>query len=418
MSQHPRVVITGLGAVTPLGLDVASTWQGLLEGRSGIGPITRFDATEIPVKIAGEVKGFDASEVIGGKEVLRMDPCQQYGVAAADQALAQAGLGKDHPGAVDPERFGCYVGSGIGGIHTWDANTRSLIDKGPRRVSPFMVPAMISNLVPGNIAIRHDAKGPNFAHSSACATATTSIGEAFVALRAGLADVMVAGGAEAAVEPLPICGFARMKALSTSNDRGASASRPFDQTRDGFVIAEGAAVVVLETLEHAQARGAEILAELVGYASTCDAHHQTAPPPDAAGIRRAIQLCLAQAEISAADVGYVNAHGTSTPFNDKTETIALHAAFGEHAPNLAISSTKSMTGHMLGASGGVEAIACIEGLRAQRVHPTAHLETPDPECDLDYVPGQARDLSHTHAISNSMGFGGQNAALLFRRWDG
>lgn len=417
MTATHRVVITGMGVLAPVGNDVESAWGNLLAGRSGIAGITHIDVSQLPVKIAGEVKDFDPAVRIGGKEINRMDSCALYGAAAADEALSQAKLGKDHPGGWDPDRVGVYMGSGIGGILSYEKNYDAFLAKGTRRVSPFLVPMLCANLVPGNIAIRHGLKGPNFTHVSACATASTAIGEAFRCLKHGYADVLVAGGAESAISPLTISGFANMKALSTSNERGSAASRPFDRTRDGFVIAEGAGALVLETLESATRRGVPVLGEVIGYGATCDAYHQTAPSEGGEGIVRAMRAALQEAGIGPGEVAYVNAHGTSTPFNDKHETMAIKSVFGDHATRLCVSSTKSMSGHMLGASGALEAMACVKGLIDQRVHPTAHLEEPDPECDLDYVPGEARELSHGYAISNSMGFGGQNASLLFKRWD-
>lgn len=417
MTDRRRVVITGVGVVSPVGNDAPSAWSNLLAGRSGIGPITNFPADELPVRIAGEVKGFDAAARVGGKDANRMDRCQLFGVAAADEALAQAKLGRGYEGALDPARVGVYMGSGIGGILTYEMNYDKFLSRGPRRVSPFLVPMLCSNLIPGNIAIRHGLKGPNMTHVTACATASNALGEAVRAIRHGYVDALVAGGAEAAISPVTVAGFANMKALSTSNARGATASRPFDKTRDGFVIAEGAGALVLESYESAASRGVEILGEIAGYGATCDAFHQTAPSEGGEGVVRAMRAALAEAGVAPDEVGYVNAHGTSTPFNDKHESAALATVFGDHAPALAVSSTKSMSGHMLGASGALEAIACVMGLRDGRVHPTAHLETPDPDCPLDYVPGGARDLPHRYAVSNSMGFGGQNASLLFRRVD-
>jgi 3-oxoacyl-[acyl-carrier-protein] synthase II len=309
------------------------------------------------------------------------------------------------------------MGSGIGGILSYEHNYDVFLSRGPRRVSPFLVPMLCSNLVPGNVAIRHGLKGPNFTHVSACATGTTAIGEAFRCIKHGYADILLAGGAEAAITGLTISGFARMRALSTSNDRGAAASRPFDRKRDGFVIAEGAAALVLESLESAQRRGVEILGEVLGYGATCDAFHQTAPAEGGAGIVRAMQLAFEEGKAQPQQVGYVNAHGTSTPFNDKHETTAIRTVFQSHADQLLVSSTKSMSGHMLGASGAMEAVACIKGLQEGRVPPTINLEEPDPDCDLNYVPSESQALDHNHVISNSMGFGGQNASLLLKRWD-
>ncbi len=419
MALPHRVVVTGLGVVSPVGNDVATVWSNLLAARSGIGPLAHVDTTGLAVTIGGEVRGFDPERDIGGKDINRMDPCQHFGVAAADQAIAQARIGRDHQASGwDPNRVGVYLGSGIGGVQSWEKNFLAFQQKGARRVSPFLVPMMVSNLIPGNVAIRHGFKGVNFSHVSACATASTAIGEAFRAIRHGFADVVVSGGSEAAITPMTISGFANMKALSGSSHLGAAASRPFDRGRDGFVIAEGAGALILESLESATRRGVEILGEVVGYGATCDAYHQTAPAEGGEGIVRAILLALAEAGIGPDRIGYVNAHGTSTPFNDKHETLALKTALGEHAHRIPVSSTKSMSGHMLGASGALEAIACVLGLREQRIHPTANYSEADPECDLDYVPNEAREHRHEYALSNSMGFGGQNAALVFRRFGG
>lgn len=417
MPDLQRVVITGVGVVSPVGNDAASAWSSLLAGTSGIGPVTRFNASELPVRIAGEVKGFDPAERIGGKEINRMDLSQLYGLAASDEALAQARLGREHPEGWDPLRVGVYMGSGIGGILSYEHNYDVFLSRGPRRVSPFLVPMLCSNLIPGNIAIRHNFKGPNLSHVTACATASSALGEAYRAIKHGYADVLVAGGAESAITGLTISGFARMRALSTSNERGQAASRPFDRRRDGFVIAEGAAALVLESLESAQRRGVPVLAEICGYGATCDAFHQTAPAEGGEGIVRAMRMALDENGARPEQVGYVNAHGTSTPFNDKHETAAIRTVFADHADQLAVSSTKSMSGHMLGASGALEAVACVLGLGQGKVHPTINLDDPDPDCDLDYVPGEARALDHEYAVSNSMGFGGQNASLLFKRWD-
>lgn len=418
MGATHRVVITGMGIVSPLGSTAAESWDSLVQGRSGIGPIQQFDPKDIAVRIAGEVLDFDASERVGGKDVNRMDRCQLFGIGAADEALSQAKLGRDFPDAIDPTRIGVYMGSGIGGILTYEKNYDNFLKRGPRRVSPFLVPMLCSNLVSGNIAIRHGLKGANFTHVSACATASTALGEAFRAIKHGYVDILVAGGAEAAISPLTVSGFANMKALSTSNDRGAAASRPFDKDRDGFVIAEGAGALVLESLESAQRRGVEVLAEIVGYGATCDAFHQTAPAEGGEGIVRAMRLALEEGGLTPDQVGYINAHGTSTPFNDKHETQALKTVLGDRAPKVPVSSTKSMSGHMLGASGALEAFACIQSLQKKIVHPTINYETPDPDCDLDYIPNQAREHDFDLALSNSMGFGGQNASLALKRFQG
>lgn len=410
-----RVVVTGLGAVSPCGNDVPTTWSAMVEGRSGIGPITRFDTTGWPVRIAGEVRGFDAEALLGKKEVRRTERFIQFAIAAAEQAAKDADLTLP---VADGDQAGVYVGSGIGGLDEIYRTSLAFVEGGHKVVSPFFIPRSLVNLAAGHIAIRLGARGPSLAPATACAVGNHSIGEAWRALRSGEADIMVAGGTEAALVPIALAGFASMKALSRRNDDPARASRPFDRDRDGFVLSEGAAVLVLEALEHATARGARIYAEIVGYGLTNDAYHLTAPPPDGSGAARCMERALASARIAPQEVEYVNAHGTSTEANDVAETRAIHAVFGSHAPRLMVSSTKSVTGHLLGAAGGIEAIATVLALHHGVIPPTATLENADPECDLDYVPGCARPVPIRVAISNAFGFGGTNSTLVFRRFDG
>ncbi|MEB3224023.1 MAG: beta-ketoacyl-ACP synthase II [Candidatus Sericytochromatia bacterium] len=408
-----RVVVTGLGAVTPLGTGVAAYWDGLVTGRSGIGPITAFDASALDCRIAGQVPDFDPlAWVEDRKEARRLARFSQFAIAASKQALADAGLPLS---AGSAERLGVCIGSGMGGLGALEEQFDVLRDRGPGRVSPFTVPMMITNMAAGNVAIAVGARGPNTCPVTACASGTHAIGEAFEILRRGAADAMLAGGAEAVITPMGIAAFASARALSTRNDDPSRASRPFDRLRDGFVMGEGAGVVLLETLAHARARGARIYAELTGWGMTCDAHHMTAPSPDGAGIVRAMAAALTQADVAPTEVGYLNAHGTSTPLNDAIETEAVKAVFGAHAPHLPVSSVKSMTGHLLGAAGGVEAIATVLALHHGLLPPTINLEEPDPACDLDYVPNVARVAAVEVAMSNSMGFGGHNASLIFRR---
>jgi 3-oxoacyl-[acyl-carrier-protein] synthase II len=407
-------VITGLGLVTPVGIGVEETWRALVAGQSGIAPITLFDAAAYPTKIAGEVKGFDPTRWIENKEARSMDRFIQFAVAAADMAVEDAGL------EITPEqeeRVGVYVGAGLGGIATIERTHAALLQKGPRHaISPYFVPGIIVNLAPGQISIRHRAKGPNMSHVSACSTGAHSIGEAGRCIERGDADVMIAGGTEATVSAIGVGGFNAMRAMSTRNDEPTRASRPFDAERDGFIIAEGAGIVILEELEHARARGARVIAELAGYAASSDAHHITAPSPSGEGAIRCMRLCLKDAGLAPADVGYINAHGTSTKYNDAAETAAIKQVFGEHARALAVSSTKSMTGHLLGAAGGIEtAIAALAVARGV-LPPTINYEHPDPECDLDYVPNAAREVRVTAALSNSFGFGGTNACLAVKRF--
>ncbi len=404
-----RVVVTGMGAVTPVGNHLEEYWNSISQGICGIGPITRFDASDKKVQIAAEVKGFDPTEYMEKSELRKNDLFVQYAVAAAEQAMQDSGLA----GTVAPERLGVYVGSGIGGILTTTENSDKLC-QGAKRVSPFMVPMMIVNMASGTISIRTQAKGPTLPVVTACATSTHAIGEAFRAVKHGYADAILAGGSEAAVCNLTLAGFTSCMALSTNNDP-ATACRPFDKNRDGFVMGEGAGILVLEEYEHAKARGAKIYGEICGYGNTSDAYHVTAPDPEAEGITRAIRLALEEAGVTPDASMYVNAHGTSTPLNDKSETLAFKKAFGEAARQVAISSTKSMTGHMLGAAGAVEAIACLKALETGIIPPTIGLQEPDPECDLDYTPGKARKAQLRTALSTSLGFGGHNGCLVFRK---
>ena len=404
--------MTGLGAVTPVGLSVPEAWEAVLAGRSGIGPIRSFDASAFPVRFAGEVWDFDATRYMSPKDARKMDPFIHFGVAAAVQAMEDAGLEVTEANA---ERIGVAIGSGIGGISGIEAGHKAILDGGPRKISPFFIPANIINMISGHLSIRYGLKGPNLAIVTACTTGTHNIGEAARIIRAGDADVMLAGGAEHAITVTGVGGFAAARALSTRNDDPQRASRPFDRDRDGFVMADGAAVVVLEDYEHARARGARIYAELAGYGTSADAYHMTQPPPGGEGARRCMLNALRDAGLAPEDVHYVNAHGTSTPAGDKAETEAIKAAFGDHAYRLAVSSTKSMTGHMIGAAGGIEAIFSILAIRDNVAPPTINLENPDPDCDLDYVPNEAREMRIDVALSNSFGFGGTNGTLIFRR---
>ena len=408
-----RVVITGLGAVTPIGNTVATYWSGLQSGANGVAPITLFDASKHACRFAAEVKDFDPSGVLDPKETKRWDRFCQFGVVAAKEALAQSGL--DITDA-NRQRIGVIIGSGVGGLLTMETQAHVLEGKGPGRVSPFTVPMMIPNMATGLAAIALGAQGPSSAVATACAAGSNAIGDAFRLLQQGHADAMVCGGAESAITPLGVAGFASAKALSFRNDDPATASRPFDAERDGFVIGEGAGILVLETLEHAQARGADILGEVVGYGMTCDAHHITSPIPGGLGGARAMSLALADAGLKADDIDYVNAHGTSTPANDSNETAAIKTALGERAMAIPVSSTKSMTGHLLGGSGGIEAVAAVLALQNGVVPPTINHQNPDPACDLDVVPNQARDQIISTALSNSFGFGGHNVCLAFRRY--
>src|SRR5262245_45277205 len=413
-----RVVITGTGLVTPLGTGTDKNWAALLAGRSGIGPITRFSAEGLDARIAGEVKDFQPEQFIEKREIRRMDLFTQYAIAAAEMAIQESGvaIGVDKPHGYDPEKVGVIIGSGIGGIGSLEEQHKKALEKGFDRLSPFFIIQMIINMAPGLISIRYGAKGPNWSPVSACSTSGHAIGEAWKSIRLGETDAVIAGGAEAAITPLGIGGFAVMKALSTRNHEPTLASRPFDRDRDGFVEGEGAGVVVLENLEHARRRGAPILAELVGYGANSDAHHVTAPSPEGEGAARCMRLALADAGMRPEDVGYLNAHGSSTPFNDANETRAIKTVFGSHAKTMMISSTKSMTGHMVGAAGGAEAVVGVLALNSGVIPATMNYTTPDPECDLDYVPNVPREVRVDAVMSNSFGFGGTNAVLLFKRY--
>ncbi|HLT31990.1 MAG TPA: beta-ketoacyl-ACP synthase II [Myxococcaceae bacterium] len=413
-----RVVITGTGLITALGTGTEATWEGLLAGRSGVAEVASFDAKDLATRIAAEVKDFKPEDYIDRREARRMDRFAQFAVAAAEMAVKQSGLsiGGDAEGAYDPERVGVIVGSGIGGISSLEEQHLKGVEKGFDRISPFFIIQMIINMAPGLISMRYGAKGPNWSPVSACATSAHAIGEAFKSVRFGETDAAIAGGAEASITPLSMGGFSVMKAMSQRNDAPEKASRPFDKDRDGFVMGEGAGIVVLESLEHAQARGAKILAEVVGYAANSDAYHVTQPAPGGEGAARCMRRALADADLSPESVGYINAHGTSTPFNDANETQAIKTVFGAHASKLAVSSTKSMTGHMLGAAGGAEAVISTLALSRGVLPPTMNYQTPDPDCDLDYVPNAPRQQQVEVAMSNSFGFGGTNAVLVFRRY--
>jgi 3-oxoacyl-[acyl-carrier-protein] synthase II len=407
-----RVVVTGLGALTPVGNTAEEFWSSLVHARSGIGPITRFDATDFPTRIAGEVRNFDPLNFVDKKEARRLDPYLQYAIAGATLAVQDGGL---DTGKVDAARFGVMIGSGIGGITTLLDNHKTLLERGPDRVSPFFIPMLIINMASGLVSMRFGAKGPNSSVATACATGNHAIGDAFKIIQRGDADVMIAGGAEAIILPLTIAGFCAVKAMTTRNDEPEKASRPFDAQRDGFVCSEGAGIVLLESREHALRRDAHIYAEVRGYGMSGDAHHMTAPDPEGDGAARSMASALRDAGVSPEEVGYINAHGTSTPYNDKFETMAIKRVFGDHAHRLAVSSTKSMTGHLLGAAGGIEAIATALALHHGVLPPTINYEHPDPDCDLDYVPNQARKQDVHVAVSNAFGFGGTNATLVFAK---
>ncbi len=409
-----RVVITGLGTVSPLGLDVASTWEAVAAGRSGVGPITRFDASRHETKFAAEVKGFDPDAMLGRRDARRMDRFVQFAVTATDQALKDAKLEiTDH----NRDRIGALIGTGIGGITTVVAEANTLRDKGPRRISPFLVPMMLPDTGPGQVAITFGVRGPNLAVTAACATGTNAVGEAGKMIQRGDADAMISGGAEAAVMALAMAGFNAMNALSTRNDDPQRASRPFDKNRDGFVAGEGAAILILESEEHARARGARIYGEILGYGITNDAYHISAPAENGAGAARCMALALKHAGLKPEDIDYLNAHGTSTQLNDKSETAAVKTVFGEAAYRLAMSSTKSMHGHLLGAAGALESIICLKAMEAGLMPPTLNYETPDPLCDLDYIPHAARPKTLRRVMSNSFGFGGHNASIIFGKYE-
>ena len=413
--MNRRVVVTGIGLVSAIGVGTEATWEGLCAGRSGVGPITRFDAAAFAARIAAEVKGFDPLQYVDKKDVKKMDTFIHYAIAASQAATADAGL------VIGPEnatRVGVFIASGIGGFGTIEREHQALLEGGPRRISPFFIPAAIINLAAGQVSIRLGAKGPNLATSTACAASAHAVGEAFEMIRRGVADAMIVGGSEAAITPMGVGGFAAMRALSTRNDEPERASRPFDRERDGFVIGEGAGVVLLEELEQARRRGARVYAEVVGYGATADAYPITAPSDAGDGAVRAMAMALQSAGVRTDEVQYINAHGTSTPFNDKLESLAIRTLFGACADTIGVSSTKSMTGHTLGAAGGIEAGITALAVYHQTMPPTINQDTPDPECTLDYVPWKARTAPITYAMSNSFGFGGTNAALLLRRFDG
>ena len=417
MAASPnRVVITGVGLVIPVGNDAPTAWQALLDGRSGAAHITHFDTTDFEVKFAAEVKGFDPGTVMERKEAKRMDRFAQFAMAAAVEAMTTSGLA-DYLAAADRDRIGVLIASGIGGIATFEDQARVMVERGPRRISPFFIPMFIPDIAAGHVSIRYGLRGPNYCTVSACASSAHGVGDAFRILQRGEADAMLAGGAEATISPMAIAGFTNMKALSARNDSPATASRPFDASRDGFVMGEGSGVVVLETLEHARRRGANILAELIGYGMSADAYHLTAPAPEGAGAQLAMKHALADAGISTTDVDYINAHGTSTPMNDLNETLAVKTVFGDHAKQLVMGSTKSMTGHLLGAAGAVETVICGMVCKHGKIPPTTNFSTPDPACDLNYAFNAMIERPVKYAISNSFGFGGHNVCLAVKRWD-
>ncbi|WP_204136933.1 beta-ketoacyl-ACP synthase II [Halomicronema sp. CCY15110] len=411
--EKKRVVITGLGATTPIGNDLDSYWQALLAGKSGVGPITHFDAAKHTTRIAAEVKGFDPVQFMDRKDAKRMDRFSQFAVATSKQALADAQLEIND---LNAEQIGVMIGTGIGGLKVMEDQQEVYLNRGPGRCSPFMVPMMIANMAAGLTAIQTGAKGPNSCPVTACAAGSNAIGDAFRLVQQGYAQAMICGGTEAAITPLGVAGFASARALSVRNEDPQTASRPFDRDRDGFVIGEGCGILILESLDHALSRGAKIYGEIIGYGMTCDAYHMTAPVPGGAGAARCIQLALKDAGITPAQVSYVNAHGTSTPANDPTETQAIKTALGEYAYQIAVSSTKSMTGHLLGGSGGIEGVAAAMTVAHDQVPPTINLENPDDNCDLDYVPKQARQMPVNVTLSNSFGFGGHNVTLVFQKY--
>jgi 3-oxoacyl-[acyl-carrier-protein] synthase II len=411
--DRKRVVVTGLGAITPIGNTLTEYWDGLMAGRNGIGPITLFDASRHDCRFAGEVKNYDPLLYLDRKEAKRMDRFAQFAVSASKQAIADANLTIND---LNAEQIGVLIGTGIGGLKVLEDQQEVYLTKGPDRCSPFMIPMMIANMAAGLTAIHLGAKGPNSCSVTACAAGSNAIGDAFRLIQQGYAQAMICGGTEAAVTPLSLAGFAACKALSTRNDDPTHASRPFDQDRDGFVMGEGVGVLVLESLEHAISRGARIYGEIIGYGMTCDAYHMTSPVPGGEGAARAISLALKDASITPDQVSYINAHGTSTPANDSTETAAIKKALGQHAHKVAISSTKSMTGHLLGGSGGIEAVATVMAIANDRVPPTINLQNPDPDCDLDYIPHTSREHTVNVALSNSFGFGGHNVTLVFKKF--
>lgn len=406
-----RVVVTGLGVITAIGHEVEGFWSSLVAGRGGVGRITAFDPSELASQIGAEVRDWDPTLHMDPKEARRNDRYTHFGFVAARQAFRDSALDMAKE---DADRVGVVIGSGIGGMYTFESQLKVMAERGPRKVSPFTIPSLIGNMCSGMVAIDLGARGPNFGIVSACATGTHALGEAMHMIRRGDADVMIAGGAEASITPFAYASFCSMKAMSTRNEDPGSACRPFSLGRDGFVMGEGAGVLVLESLAHAQARGARIYCELAGYAATCDAHHITMPDPEGKGLSMAMTRALNSAGMRPDEIDYLNAHGTSTPYNDKFETLAIKRVFGEHARSLAISSTKSMTGHLLGAAGGIESVICAKTLQQQVIAPTINLHEPDPECDLDYVPNQARPAKVRGVLSNNLGFGGQNASVVFR----
>ena len=413
VSPHKRVVVTGLGVIASLGHNVDDFWAALLAGKCGVDRVTLFDAKDYSCQIGAEVRGWDATAHMDPKEVRRNDRYTHFGFCAAKQAVADANLDMVKE---DPDRVGVIIGSGIGGMLTIEAQHKVLLERGPRKVSPFMIPALISNMCSGLVAIELGARGPNFSIVSACATGTHAIGESLRMIRGGEADVMVCGGSEAAITPLAYAGFCSMKAMSTNNENPQKACRPFDKNRDGFIMAEGAGILVLESLEHALARGAHIYCEISGYAATCDAYHITSPDPEGKGLSLAMSRALSDARLQPSEIDYINAHGTSTPYNDKFETLAIKKVFGDCARTVAISSTKSMTGHLLGAAGGVEAVVSVKTIQSGEIAPTINLDEPDPDCDLDYTPNVKRSANVRTVLSNNLGFGGQNAAVVFKKF--
>lgn len=410
-----RVVVTGMGALTPLGLDINTTWEGLVDGKSGIDHITQFDASSLETRFAGEVKGFDPVEYMGRKEARRMDRFSQLAVAASVEAVRDAGLEIND---TNKGNIGVLIGSGIGGLLTMSEQVRILIEQGPDRVSPFLVPMMIADMASAQVSIALGARGPNFCPTSACSSGSDAIGTAYEIIKRGDAEAMFAGGSEAIITPIGVAGFSANRALSTRNEAPQQASRPFDAERDGFVIGEGAAILVLEDLAFARERGARIIAEITGYGASSDAVHITQPSEDGEGAARAMQMALRKAGLAPSEVGYINAHGTSTPLNDKVETMAIKTVFGDYAYNVPISSTKSMTGHLLGAAGAIEGAVCIKVINTGVIPPTVNYNNPDPECDLNYVPNKAREARISSAMSNSFGFGGHNSVLVFQEFRG
>lgn len=413
MTMKRRVVITGIGAITAIGNSVEEFWKNAVAGVSGTDRITAFDPTQYASQVAAQVKGFNPEDYMDKKEAKRMDPFVQFAMAASDMALKDSGLNLD---TIDRTKMGVYVGSGIGGLQTLEAQHTILMEKGPGRVSPFFIPMDIINLASGQISIRYGLQGINLAVATACATGAHAVGESVRWIQHGEMDLMLAGGAEASITPLAVAGFGNMKALSTRNDDPKHASRPFDKDRDGFVIGEGSGILILEALDHALARNAKIYAEIIGYAATGDAYHITSPDPEGKGVLRCMRQAIADAGLVPTDINYINAHGTSTPFNDKFETLAIKQVFGDDAKKVAISSTKSMIGHCLGAAGAIELIAATLSVKNDLIHPTINYQTPDPECDLDYVPNQARQTTVNVAMSNSFGFGGTNACVVVKKY--